>query len=203
MDPIFWALDLGLPEAVRVDDWGDWDPIKHGATFPKGDRFTIEFPAKNGRGPVKVVWFDGTEYKNLPCPEGLTPSEFAAIGHGGVVYGDKGAIVYGSHGAKELRLLPGKRFEELKAANSLPPQRYPRVPNGSPYNEWIGAVKGELTVGSDFAYAGNITQVALIALAALFDPGKRLEWDTSQRAFKNSVAANARLRVKRLPGYGL
>ena len=62
---------------------------------------------------------------------------------------------------------------------------------------------GGAPVGSDFAYAGNITQASLVALAALFDPGKRLEFDPAQRAFKNSSAANARLRVKRLPGYGV
>lgn len=210
MDPIFWALDLGLPEAVRVDNWGEWDPAKHGATYPKGDCFTLEFPAKSGRGPVKVVWYDGDQYQKVPCPEGLPHNAFAPYkekytngDEGGVVYGDKGIIMYGSHGAKDLRLLPDLRFEELKASNALPPPHYPRVPNGSPYHEWIGAIKGQLKVGSDFAYAGTITQAALIALAALFDPGKRLEWDAEKRAFKNSAAANARLRVKRLPGFGV
>lgn len=210
LDPIFWALDPGLPEAVRVDDFGAWDPIKHGVTYPKGDRFTLEFPTRNGRAPFKVVWYDGEQYRNVPCPEGLPRAEFTPLNEkykngeeGGVIYGDKGTIVYGSHGARNLRLLPDKRFEELKASNGLPPERYARVPNGSPYHEWVGAVRGELKIGSDFAYAGTITQAALVALAALFDPGKRLEFDIAKGQFKNSATANARLRVKRLPGYNI
>jgi predicted dehydrogenase len=214
MDPIFWALDLGLPEAVRVDDWGDWDPAKHGATYPKGDVFTLSFPAKGGRGPLTVKWFDGPRYRSVPCPEGLASDQFAPrmekyvnsgpSGEGGVIYGDKGAIVYGSHGAKNLRLLQGGKLVDTSDANKdLPVPRYPRVKGGSPYHEWLGAVKGEAPVGSDFAYAGNITQASLVALASLFDPGKRLEWDAAKREFKNSAAANARLRVKRLPGYGV
>jgi len=212
MDPIFWTLDLGLPSAVQVDHYGDWDPAKHGATFPQGDRFTLEFPAKDGRGPVKLVWFDGKECVNVPRPAELGEKEVFAphaprvkgvMNEGGVIYGDKGIIQYGSHGAKDLRLLPEKRMGELKAAGGFPAERYPRVPDGSPYKEWLNAIRGGAKVGSDFAYAGNITQAALIALAALFDPGKRLEWDADKRAFKNSPAANARLRVKRMPGFGL
>jgi predicted dehydrogenase len=214
MDPIFWALDLGLPEAVRVDDLGDWEPSKHGVTYPKGDVFTLSFPAKNARGPVTVKWFDGPRYRSVPCPDGLPHDQFAPrmekyvnsspSGEGGVIYGDKGVIVYGSHGAKNLRLIKdGKLVDTSDANKDLPPPRYPRVKGGSPYHEWLDAIKGGAPVGSDFAYAGNITQASLVALAALFDPGKRLEFDPAQRAFKNSSAANARLRVKRLPGYGV
>ena len=212
MDPVFWTLDLGLPSAVQVDNIGEWEPAKHGATFPKGDRFTLEFPAKAGRGPVKIVWYDGQETKNVPCPKEYgDPNEFpphaprkkGEMPEGGMIYGDKGIIQYGSHGAKNLRLLPETKMTEMKAAKGFPAQRYPRVPDGSPYKEWLGAIRNGTKVGSDFAYAGNITQAALIALAALFDPGKRLEWDAEKREFKNSVAANARLRVKRMPGYGV
>jgi len=212
MDPIFWTLDLGLPSAVRVDDIGEWNPKKHGATYPRGDRFTLEFPAKGERGPFKIVWYDGEQCKNVPRPPELDPAApFAPhqprkkgeMNEGGVIYGDKGVIQYGSHGAKDLRILPEKRMSELKSSNGLPAPRYPRVPNGSPYKEWLDAIRGGPKVGSDFAYAGNITQAALIALAALFDPGKRLEWDAEKREFKNSPAANARLRVKRAPGFGV
>ncbi len=213
LDPIFWALDLGLPEAVRVDDFGNWDPVKHGVTYPKGDVFTLSFPAKSGRGPLTVKWFDGPRYRSVPCPEGLPREQFAPCmekyvnsgpsGEGGVIYGDKGVIIYGSHGAKDLRLLQNGKLVDTSDAKAMPPPRYPRVPNGSPYHEWIGAVKGNLKIGSDFAYAGNITQASLVALASLFDPGKRLEFDITKRVFKNSTAANARLRIKRLPGYGV
>lgn len=209
LDPIFWTLNLGLPTSVRVDDIGNWDPDKHGATFPKGDRFTMEFAAQDGRPPVKLVWYDGHRYRDVPRPAGIdvedftpTKKEYRNGDEGSVVYGDKGVIVYGSHGAKNPRILPDSRFEDLKRDGGLPAERYPRVKNSSPYHEWVGAVKGENKIGSDFAYAGNITQAALMTLAALYDPGKTLHWDSTKREFKNSSRANARLRVPRLTGYG-
>lgn len=211
LDPVVWALDLGLPNAVTVDNIGTWEPSKHGATYPQGDRFTLEFPAKNGRGPVIIRWYDGKECKNVPKPSAFGDNEAfpphaprvkGIMNEGGLIYGDKGIIQYGSHGAKDLRLLPGKRMDEVKAANGFPAPRYPRVPDGSPYKEWLNAIRGGTPVGSDFQYAGKMTQAALMALSALFDPGKRLEWDAEKQAFKNSSAANARLHIKRLPGFG-
>ena len=212
LDPVFWTLDPDLPEAVTVDSYGAWDPARHGMTFPKGDRFTLEFPAKNGRAPFKIVWYDGEACKTVPRPkefgdkDPFPPHAPRVKGHmpeGGMIYGDTGIIQYGSHGAKDLRLLPAERMEQVKAANGFPPPRYPRVPGGSPYQEWLDAIVKGTPVGSDFAYAGKLTQIALMALSALFDPGKRLAWDSEARQFKNSAAANARLQVKRLPGYGV
>jgi len=212
LDPVFWTLNLDLPEAVTVDGTGDWDPVRDGVTFPKGDRFTLEFGAKGNRGPLKICWFDGEGCKTVPQPKEFGDKEIfppyaprvkGKMPEGGLIYGDKGIIQYGSHGAKDLRLLPAERMAAVKAGNGLPPPRYPRVPGASPYREWLDAVVKGTPVGSDFAYAGKMTQIALMALAALADPGKRLEWDRDARQFKNSAAANARLRVKRLPGFGV
>ncbi|MBP5227690.1 MAG: Gfo/Idh/MocA family oxidoreductase [Kiritimatiellae bacterium] len=209
MDPIFWTLDLGLPTAVTAEVIGTWDPLVHGATYPKGAKTTLEFKLKNGK-PFKIVWFDGEGTKQIPLPssytadggtlEGLLKRTPAVenMSEGSFVYGDKGVLQYGHHGAIYLRALPESHMKELRESNALPPQKYRRVPNGSPFREFLDAVKGGEPVGSDFAYAGNITQASLMAIAALFDPGKRLIWDPKKRCFENSAAANKRLYVKRL-----
>ena len=62
-------------------------------------------------------------------------------------------------------------------------------------------MKGGAKVGSDFAYAGAMTQCSLTGVAALFDAGRTLVWDKSRRQFANSPSANAQLRQKRLPGW--
>ena len=74
-------------------------------------------------------------------------------------------------------------------------------PDAKPYNEFIAAVKGGPKVGSDFAYAGAMTQCSLTGVAALFDPGRLLTWDMSARCFANSSSANKMLRQPRLPGW--
>ena len=212
MDPVFWTLDLDEPIAVTAECVGDWDPKQHGVTFPKGDRITLEFAAKGNRKPFKIVWFDGEQCKNVPTPPGHPEKEAFApyrkrekgvMNEGGVIYGEQGIIQYGSHGAKDARFLPLSRDEQLRKEKALPAARYPRIPDGSVYKEWLQAITQNKTVGSDFRYAGRITQIALIAIAALFDPNKRLEWDAQKRCFKNSSAATARLHAPRITGFGV
>ena len=72
------------------------------------------------------------------------------------------------------------------------------APGGDPYVEFISAVKGGPKVGSDFAYAGAMTQCSLLGVAALFDPGRELRFDAAAKRFENSSAANARLAQPRV-----
>ena len=114
-------------------------------------------------------------------------------------------IEYGHHGANYLRLLPDRTLERMRADNACPARKYDRIPGNSPdvkpYAEFVRAVKGGPKVGSDFAYAGAMTQCSLLGVAALFDPGKELIWDAAARHFANSSAANARLNLPRLAGW--
>ena len=208
MDPLFWTFGLGLPKTVKAEVVGSWTPEVHGLTFPKGVKTTFEYVKRDGK-PFKLVWFDGEACQSVPVPPGYTGDMKYYPPHnsnearkrrdgmcnGAFVYGTRGVIEYGHHGANYLRMLP----------DTCPKQKYPRIPgkdpNSKPYNEFIAAVKGGPKVGSDFAYAGAMTQCSLTGVAALFDPGKLLTWDAATRRFSNSVAANARLRQPRLAGW--
>ena len=93
LDPAFWALDLDAPTSV-VADVGSYNPDVHGLTYPAATQITFEFPARNGRGPVKVVWHDGN--KTIPKPENF-PNDEEVPGTGGILFGEDGMIVHGSH----------------------------------------------------------------------------------------------------------
>ena len=214
MDPLFWTFGLGLPKSVKAEIVGSWDPSVHGVTFPKGVKTTFEYVKRNGR-PFRLVWFDGDASRDVPVPPGYKDdmkffppynSSEARKGRDGMcngafVYGTRGVIEYGHHGANYLRMLPDRTLESMRKAGECPKQRYARVPGGDPYREFIAAVKGGPKVGSDFAYAGAMTQCSLTGVAALFDAGRKLVWDKSRRQFANSSAANAQLRQKRLSGW--
>ena len=74
LDPVFWALDLASPATIRAEA-KDYDPKKHGETFPNGTVITYKFDKRGTRGPLKLVWHDGTE--SLPRPPGA-PARFPA-----------------------------------------------------------------------------------------------------------------------------
>lgn len=209
LDPSFWALDLGAPAAVTAEEVNDWDPVKHALTFPKGDIIRFDFPAAGGRGPVTLRWFDGLCAAKVPRPEGLEPDRpLAAHGAdkqsrspGAVVYGDKGVLIHGSHGAGGLRVVPEAKMRELKESGALPDKSLPRVKGGH-RKEWLQCIRDNTPAGSDFAaYGGPLSEIALLGIAALQEPGKTLRWDADACAFTNSKAANAKLNRAYQPGW--
>ena len=181
VDPSFWALDLGAPTTIRAEVKG-YDPKKHADVYPAGVKITYRFPAKGKRGPVKLIWFDGSE--RVPRPEQMDPGQ-QPPGTGAVVYGDKGVIVHGSHGAGGVRLIPDKRMREYKQ----PEKKLPRIPDH--HWDWLEAIRTNRQAGSSFEYGGPLTEIALLGAIAIRFPEQELNWDAEQMRFTNLAEANA------------
>jgi predicted dehydrogenase len=181
VDPAFWALDLGSPSALQAEA-KNFDPARHGATFPPGTRITYEFPAKGARGPVKLIWYDGSEHPpHLPelGKDNAVPST------GALLVGDRGVIMHGSHGAGNAQILP----EEKMASYQKPARKLKRV-KGSHADDWLDAIRNGRPAGSNFTYGAALTEIALLGVIALHFPGRRLEWDAPAVRFQNCAEAN-------------
>jgi hypothetical protein len=194
VDPVFWALDLGAPTHVEAVETKDYDPAKHGETFPAGSKIRYDFPAKGQRPAVILTWYDGPI--RPPRPEELDADE-KLPGTGALVVGDKGKIIYGSHGAGGLRIIPESKMQGHKTS----PQRLPKSPGHQ--EEWIQACKDGKPAGSPFSYGGPLTELALLGNIAMRFKGRKLEWDTTRMAFLNCAEANAYLKPTFRPGWGI
>jgi predicted dehydrogenase len=183
LDPSKWALDLGLPESVRAEV-KDYDPKQHAEFYPKGVKITFQFPTKGTRGPVKLVWFDGSE--RPPRPEQLDAGK-NINGTGAVVYGDKGVIMHGSHGANPVQLVPDARMKEYKK----PEQKIARIPHQDHHGDWLDAIKNNRPAGSNFEYGGPLTEIGLLGNIAIRFPGEDLKWNGEEMRFTNHDGANA------------
>jgi predicted dehydrogenase len=180
VDPSFWALDLGLPATVCAEV-KDYDPEIHGDLYPRGVKITYQFPAKGKRGPVKLVWFDGSEKPPRP-PSG---ADQGPPGTGAIVYGDKGVIVHGSHGAGGCKLIPASRMKEYKQ----PERKIPRVRDH--HWDWLEAIRTGRQAGSNFEYGGPLTEIGLLGAIAIRFPGRELRWSAETMQFANCDEANA------------
>jgi len=194
VDPSFWALDLGSPTTIRAETDG-YDPVKHAEVYPRGVKVTYEFPAKGKRRAVKLVWYDGS--LKPPRPKELEPGK-KVPGVGAVVYGTKGIIIHGSHGAGGLRLVP----EEKMKAYRQPPQKIPRV--RSHHWDWLEAIRTGRKAGSDFAaYGGPLTEIALLGMIAIRLQGQILKWDGAKVRFTSPSEANRYLNPPYRHGWKL
>ncbi len=196
IDPTFWALDLDAPSTVQAEVT-DYDPAKQGLTYPPGAKITFEFPAKNGRGPVKVVWHDG----NQTIPR---PAQFSADDRipstGAILFGDKGMIVHGSHGGGGCYLAPDKLMDQHSGKNA-PPEKIARVKNHA--FDWTEAICTGRQAGSNFGYGGPLTQAALLGAIAIRFPGQTLKWDDKEARFTNHDDANAHVNPPYRQGWRL
>jgi len=200
VDPVFWALDLGAPDTV-VAEAKNYDPAKDADTFPTGCVVTYKFPAKDGRGPVTMVWHVGEEA--MPHPEGVDP-DLKVPQTGGLVLGDKGAIMYGSHGAGQVRIVPAEKSREYqeKLAKAPLKKTVPRVKGGH-YQNFVDSMKANTPAGSDFSYGGPLTEIALVGVFAVRHLGTELQWDGPNMRFKNSDTATTMLTPKFRKGSSL
>ncbi len=204
MDASWTGLKLGFPSKVSADGKNTSD-----VTFPSESTITYEFPARDGRGPVKVTWMDGGRRpENVPFVEHERihgdGEESKGMNNGSFIAGTKGSI-FASLYSMYPAIYPRDYHKELMENNGFPPETLPR-PENKHFMNWINGIKsGTQPTGNIADYAADFTATALLGSIALAVPGE-LEFDPAQLKFTNSEAANQLLssqyeyRKEFLPG---
>jgi predicted dehydrogenase len=211
MDPVFRALKLGAPLPVG---WGQGGhepchPLSvqasstrvNNETYPLASMVTYEFPARGEMPPLKLVWYDGNLRPPRP-PELEEDQEMGDNGH--LLIGDKGKILsLRGQGRRGFQLIPQKRAKEY----GDPPKKLPR--SIGHHKEWIEACKGGQPAGSNFDWAGPLTEAVLLGNVALHPElreeltMKKLLWDGANMRFTNSDDANKFLKTDYRKGWVL
>jgi predicted dehydrogenase len=196
LDPVFRALKLGHPDSVEASS-----TRVNAETFPLASMVTYRFPAREARPPVKLTWYDG----GLRPPRPVELESGRELGAGGhLLIGDDGKII--SRRTPEgvsYSLIPESRAKQY----GEPPQTLPR--SIGHYDEWIEACQGGAAAGSDFDWAGPLTEVVLLGNVALRPElreeltSKRLLWDGPTMQFTNSDVANTFLKREYREGWAL
>ena len=197
---IFRMLKLGAPisvEASRSQFWSienfQWRRQANQISYPRASIIHWEFPARGGRPPVRLHWYDG----GLRPP---TPSELVADGadldaEGLLLVGDRGKILAGFSG-QSPRLIPAVRMREFEP----PPQSLSRpVPE---LDQWIRACQGGPPSDASFENIYPLAESILLGTIALRVP-QRLRWDSASMTFADQPEANALLTRSYREGWEL
>lgn len=191
MDAAFWALQLDAPTRIEAETTPTYSD-----SFPAASRLEYQFPARDGRGPVRLVWRDG----NIQAPPpSLWPEdkEWPPPNHDEVFVGEEGVILYGLR--EEPKVLPDARHEEIMA--SLPGDTYDRSPGI--YENWIQACRGEASAETRFSrYSGPLTETVLLGNVAVRSQ-RAVEWDAESGRITNRPALNEYLTKSYRSGWEL
>ena len=172
---IFKALKLGHPTTVEATSTAaQCPPEVNNESAPTASIVYYEFPAVGDRPAVSLTWYDGGLMPHRP--EELDPELQFGGGDGMMYVGDKGKML--NH-----RIIPESRMKEY----GPPPKKLPRSPGH--YQEWVNACKGGEPAGSNFDFAGPLTEVVLLGNIAIRS-GKKLNWDGPNMTITNEPEAN-------------
>ncbi|MBM3832664.1 MAG: Gfo/Idh/MocA family oxidoreductase [Verrucomicrobia bacterium] len=183
IDLPFWALKLRHPLTIEAKG-----PPPHPELAPASMSATYEYGARGGMPPVKLTWYQGTE-KPPHYLEKKIPQWGSAI----LFVGDKGMLLsdYGKH-----LLLPEADFKDFKRPD-------PFIPRSSGHHaQWIEACKTGKPTGSNFDYAGALTEANHLGNVA-YRIGKKIEWDPVNLKARNAPEADRLIRKEYRKGWQL
>jgi predicted dehydrogenase len=186
MDVAFWSLKLGPPATVEAEG-----PSVHPESAPKWMIIHYDFPARGDLPPVKLTWYDGGKRPPAELFEGQKLED-----NGSLFIGDKGKLYLPDAYGERHKLLPESQFAGFKAPE-------PSLPDSPGHHaEWIAACKTGSATGSNFAYAGALTEMVLLGNVA-YRAGKKLEWDGAAMKATNCPEADPLLRREYRRGWSL
>ena len=186
LDPLVWALGLGVPNRIEATADGLTD-----IAWPRGAKVEFTWNDIPGHGKIKLVWYEGKNTDGSPClpppPKGLnkpiSKTGFYVVGSEGIVY-NRGSQ------ASKLTILPEARSKEFLA--NPPAKTLERSPTpGSPQKEWSLAIKQgkPFPFMSQFDYAVPLTELCLLGDLAI-RTGRPVEWDQEKHLAIGNDAAN-------------
>jgi hypothetical protein len=183
IDIPFAALKLRHPLTIEAKG-----PPPHPEIAPASMSATCEYGARGEMPPVKLTWYQGDE-KPPQYLEKRIPQWNSAV----LFVGRKGMLLadYGKH-----LLLPEDDFKDFKGPDPF----LPRV--ASHHAEWIEACKTGSATGSNFDYAGALTEANHLGNVA-YRVGKKLQWDSVKLKAKNAPEAERFIRKKYRQGWKL
>jgi predicted dehydrogenase len=185
-DPIFTSLGLTAPLSVRSEG-----PAPNKTNWAIDSLVHYVFPGtpRTADKTLSATWYDGAQ---------KLPKEVLAL-----LEGDEqpntGSIFVGTEGTMVLPhinrpiLYPDKKFKDFK---------YPQVPNGDHYREFVEACDGQGQTSAPFSYAGPLTEAVLLGTIASRFPKTTMKWDSAKMRLSES-AANAYLRRSYRKGWSV
>ncbi len=176
LDPVFTALALTAPTAVRSDG-----PATAGANWPLDTDVTYTFPGTKFTADTLTLHWTGGDKRP---PAELQKQVGGKVGSQGSIYVGTEGVMYSPYIAAP-QLFPADKFGGYKVT---------KVPGTNHYAEFVEACRGNGATSTPFAYSGPLTESVLLGCLATRFPQSELAWDAANLKVTNVPDANRFVR---------
>jgi predicted dehydrogenase len=173
-DPVFKGLGLQAPLTVRSEGPA---PNEWNWAIDSKIHYTVKGNQLTETEILPITWYDGAQ---------KPPAEVAGLlegdplpNTGSIVIGTAGALVI-PHISRPL-LYPDKKFADFK---------YPDVPGGDHWGEFVDACVGKGKTSAHFDYSGALTEAVLLGGVASRFPQTTFNWNSAKLRFSEKAANN-------------
>ncbi len=188
MDAPYWALNLGQPTKVKGEiPEGSFNDRNF---MPDSSTVTYKFPKRGTKPSVTLKWHEGFSAPNIKIRPEWGVSKLPANG-GMIMIGSKNTLITGARPEQPKLLVPEEEWQTFLA--NAPEQTIPRIEENNPHKEWIDAIKNETLPGSNFDYAADLTEMALVGVIAQRFGGT-VRYDAKKMKIKNRKELNAYIK---------
>jgi predicted dehydrogenase len=173
LDPIVWALGLGVPDRIEATT-NDLTDI----AWPRGAKVEYVWDKVPGHGEIKLYWYEGKNTDGSDCLPPKPKDLDKPLGSTGFyLVGENGILCNEGSQAQKFTILPEARSKEFLA--NPPAKTLDRSPTpGDAQKEWSLAVKQgkHFPFMSQFDYAVPLTELCLLGALAI-RTGAPIHWD--------------------------
>lgn len=174
LDAPYWALDLGAPLSAEADVK---DPIPDHSFVAEESLVTWKFAARGDKAPVTMKWYEGMGKPEVRPEWGIDELP----GSGMIMIGDKKTLITGTRPNRPSLLVPQEELDEF--LKNPPAQKYKRIGEELPVQEWIDAIKNDTLPGSNFDYAASLMEACQVGILAQRFGGK-IDYDAENMKAK-------------------
>lgn len=177
LDPIFQALDLGIPTHIEAKSEELTD-----IAWPR--EAVAKYTWKNvpKHGDIVLYWYEGKNAEGAPkkpdAPKEMGETPVPRTGF--LLIGSDGVIANEGDQAKKMTIYPEARRTEFLA--HAPEKQLPRSPTpGEPQMEWMEAIRNgkEFPFMSRFDYSVPLTELCLLGALAM-ECRRPIEWNSEK-----------------------
>ncbi|TNJ46228.1 Gfo/Idh/MocA family oxidoreductase [Tamlana fucoidanivorans] len=161
LDAPFWALNLGSPHKVKAEV--PKGSFNHEGFMPDRSTVVFDFKKRDNKPAVKLTWHEGYKKPNIKIKPEWGIQELNPKG-GMLMIGSKRTLITGARPEKPKLLVSEDEWAAF--LKDAPSKTIPRVGNNQPHKEWLDAIKDNTLPGSNFDYAANLTEMALVGVMA-------------------------------------